>query len=154
MIGLDYRLNEEEFESIEQVDLTTADETSFLYYLFCGDIFFRINQAVFDAEWGWIPILGFAETLYSILKDLPETQTDEYIFTESDDQIRFELVDSALKIDFKYTTVPLEKSIEVDYEEMKMASLQFLAKVLDDFENQWPELYKNPTFKSYRALVK
>jgi hypothetical protein len=148
-IQLNYRLNPDLLSEIERFDLSQATETDFTYYLFCGDLFFNVEQHDLDAKWGWIPVLGFAKDFYAILLHLPNTKEAIYTFTESNDQILLHLKQTRVEVKTTYKKTEL---IAIDYEQIKQAVQHLLKKILSDLEERWPILKRNIIFNTYKEL--
>ena len=103
MIVLDYKLSEDYIKDLKWHDHATADRTTLDFYIFCGDITFQINDACFDAKWGWVPVLGFAISMYDIVEVLQVKKYFRFYFTESGDELNFELLNSFVKVSANYT---------------------------------------------------
>ncbi|SRR6266568_1692004 len=59
---------------------------------------FRIGDADFSTQWGWIPLLDFALGLTGLLARLPRSQHESFEFTESGAELRFELIDGDVEV--------------------------------------------------------
>jgi len=59
MITLDYRLSPLPGDRTDR-ELVSASESELRYSLFLGDVVFRVGDADFSANWGWVPVLDFA----------------------------------------------------------------------------------------------
>src|SRR5262245_24810805 len=88
MIFLDYHFDAIETARIKDEELISATHTDLDYYLFYGDVNFRIDKVVLDAE--SVPIIDFAEKLNEIAFGIQDGQTCQLEFTESDEVISFQ----------------------------------------------------------------
>jgi hypothetical protein len=142
MIILNYEYNLKEIKKLSNIDLSIISSTDIDYYLFCGNIIFRVNDRNFDALWGWIPIIDFATNLFLILSKIKEGESEIYYFTESEATIKFHRKDGSIMINPSYCLFE-EKVV---YEEMKATTHQFLKRVLTETSVQFPQLSKNSVF--------
>ena len=147
MIHLDYKLNPDEIGNIEAADLASATPTQLDYYLFAGDVEFRVGDQVFDAAWGWVPILDFARTLYVIVHDLADGATDHLEFTESEETIDFHRSGSRVVVTASYGAA----KADVELHELQDAAAAFLRRVTGDLSVRWPTLHQNPYFLQTRG---
>lgn len=147
MIKFDYTFSK---LGLEEMGENTSEELESLdleYYAFCCDLTMIINEHYFDIKWQWIPILHFSKYNYLIIFNLPKKNYDTYLFTESIDNIQYKLInENTVEINVNLHTTDIIKRVIVDYNELFSAVNLFYAKVLDDIQNKWPELLKNPYF--------
>ena len=149
MVILDYNLRNSELSRLQTVNWRNVDETDLDYYLFKGDILFRVDNANFDAGWGWIPILDFATQIFKIVAELKMVERNAFEFTESDAAIKFELRRNLVVISSNYS--PDEGKI--NYEELHISVSGFLHRVLTELGTHFPELRKNQYFLSRVELA-
>jgi hypothetical protein len=140
MVTLDYKLSTD--WNPHELDLRTADEMTLRYDAFPGDVVFRVDDADFSAQWGWVPILDFALALRTIAERL-----------EGHDRERFEFTESGATIDFRRDAGPIE--ISTSYAgaiartplfELSNAVETFIEDLADALEAQHPELATNEYF--------
>ncbi len=144
MITLDYNFNDADLNRLETYDLSKVDNTQLDYYLFTGDIIFKINEMDFSANWGWIPILGFAMNLYDISKKISSVKESRLSFTENEDYIFFEMINK----DYIRLTASYTGSFAViSLVELHCESRNFLLKVLCDLRSRWSDLNDNLFYK-------
>ena len=149
MISLDYSLEPAELLKLEKVDLTSATITDLDFYLFCGNVIFRIDEAVLDASWGWVPILNFASQLYEILYTIQDGETKSLEFTESEATIDFHRKGENITVTAEYAS---SEAITTVVELRKAVSI-FCCRVIADLSNQWHELSQNPAFKQRATMI-
>lgn len=80
------------------IDLASATETDLRYRSLLGDVEFRVGDADFSTQWGWIPLLDFALGLTDLLMRLPRSRHESFEFTESGAELRFELIDGEVEV--------------------------------------------------------
>ena len=141
-ISLDYRLSPTWNRETAKADLSSVDASDLHYRLFLGDIEFLIDGADFSARWGWVPVLGFAAALRSIVRSLPETQEELFEFSESDATLRFVHRDNTVWISSSYSQGRI--GADVSYAELRVAATAFLEAMLGDLYGAHPELKSNP----------
>ena len=124
------------------VDLATADAVQLDYELFCGDVHFRVDDANFDANWAWIPLLHFIDEIVLATKQLILEGHSKIDFTESDATIDFERSGSIVTISANYTSAVAQAPLT----ELVSAVRDFATKALSDLETEWPDLRSNQTF--------
>lgn len=149
MITLDYLLAQDEVRTLDATDLTHATAAELDYYLFRGDIYFRIDDQVFDASWGWVPIIEFATQLHILGRRLVEKGSETVEFTESEATINLRLADGKVVVSSSYSL----GTAEVDYFEFTKETERFLRSVLTDFARSYPSLLQNPNFVSRGKTV-
>jgi hypothetical protein len=149
MVMLEYSLDPSEKGRTESVDLAQATQEDFDFRLFCGDIVFRVGTAVFDARWGWVPVVGFAVELQDILSQLATEEEGELHFTESSATVSFRRVGSAIKVSATYTP----DKATVPFQELHDAVNEFLRRLLAGLRGEWPQLQDNLLFQQWSALV-
>ena len=140
-IVLDYSLSESWNRRVSEFDLPSADEATLRYRRFLGDIVFKVGDAAFSADWGWVPVLDFAVSLRAITATLVEERGEQqrFEFTESDAEIVFERDGPLVRIEASY--VPARA--EVSHVDLSLAAERFLARVVQDLERCHPSLAKN-----------
>jgi len=148
MITLDYNLNVSEVDRLKEIDWRNVDEADLDYYMFKGDIRFRVDKANFDAEWGWVTILDFATQIFEIVAELKGVGV--FTFTESDAGIQFKRQSDIVVISSNYS----EDEGIVDYEELFTSVSVFFRRVLTDLEKLFPELRQNVNFLSRIQMLK
>lgn len=149
MVSLEYSLSGWNSE-LSDSELVTADEVDFHYRLMPGDISFRVGEACFDAQWGWVPIVGFAVTLLAIIRSLPTILCSTFEFTESDAAITFKLQnDQVVEISANYS----DDIAVVPYRELEGAVEMFARRVLVDVLDRYSPLGSNEAFRSIRESI-
>lgn len=143
MIFLDYKLEPSELNRLTGLDITSASHTTLDYYLFCGDIYFQINDASFDAPWGWIPIISFSLPLCEIVCTIKNGEIRSLEFTESDDEIRFIRTEDVIDVACNYS----DAHAQVSLSEMKGASIRFAERIVHELSDRWPLLKTNKAFR-------
>lgn len=140
MVTLDYKLSTD--WNPHELDLRCADEMTLRYDAFPGDVVFRVDDADFSAQWGWVPILDFALALRTIAERL-----------EGHDRELFEFTESGATIDFRRDGGPIE--ISTNYAgavartplfELSNAVDAFIEDLADALETRHPELATNEYF--------
>lgn len=144
MIELNYILDPAYRRETEEFDLHTATDTDLEFYVFCGDFYFRIDQANFDARWRWIPILGMARQFYDAALVMAHGHEPLPIwFSESSDEIRFTLTpDGMLEVTTTYSPGRAICS-PVD---MLDASRAFLTRVCKELSESYPRVLESESF--------
>lgn len=139
-IALDYRLTPRWNRNfVEDWADVGADEIE--YDLLLGDIIFEIDGVDFSAPWGWIPVLGFARQVMSIIDSLRESESwNVFQYTESDAEITFRRYGNGVSIHTNYTP---GKEVTVEYQLLNSAVRDFASKMLDELANDRPSLLRN-----------
>ncbi len=149
MIHLDYSLEPAELRRLKGVDLASATRTQLDYYLFCGNVVFRIDDAVFDASWGWVPILDFAARLYELVHDLRNSTRQYLEFTESEARISLHLRGDRVEVTTNYVPSRAETSLDA----LQEVATAFLHRVLKDLRLHWPDIARNPAFREFEDMI-
>lgn len=149
MIHLDYNLEPSEIRKIEGVDLITATANDLDYYLFCGDIIFRIDNTNLDARWGWVPIINFATQLYLIASEIKEGEARKLEYTESAAVIEFSRQGGIIEIKAEQAHAKVEASL---YELRESATI-FICRLFSNLTSRWPKLAQNQFFKERVDIV-
>jgi len=141
MIKLDYALSPSWNEKTGSVALDTAEEWVLRYDCFLGDVIFLVYEVDLSARWGWVPILDFALGLDAIVNALGRDDgvAQVFEFTDSDATIAFRRDGEAVEVKASY--VP--GAARVAYRDIRAAVKAFMARVLDDFARDHPELLRN-----------
>lgn len=142
MIILDYKLNESELPRIKKFNLSEVTASDLDYYLFCGNIFFKIGGKNFDALWNWIPVIDFATQLYLISTNLIVGQCKSLYFTESEATIKFCRKENIISVAPSYVF----ENAEIDCSELQEASKEFLGNILESLSTSYPQLLENAPF--------
>ena len=124
MIFLDYNLDLGLAKQITDRDIISANHSALDYDLFCGDIYFRIDGANFDAVWNWIPVIQFSTELAKICCTLQNGETAEFEFTESDDKIWFSRTKEVIDVSSDYSNAHAQTSLA----EIRSASVSLLGQ--------------------------
>lgn len=77
------------------VDPRRTSESDLRFDVFLGDVELIIDGCRFAADWGWVPILDFADGMAWISNQLGQGQNAKFDFTESEGEIVFALVPAA-----------------------------------------------------------
>jgi hypothetical protein len=144
MITLDYRLSPLPGDYTDQA-LVSAGESELRYRLFFGDIVFRIGDADFSANWGWVPVLDFALGLEHAVRGLLHGKDEaEFEFTESDSTIRFQRDAADVFVSASYAPY----RTVVNLEDLLKAARAFRTRVVDDLSLIHPQLGLNSTIRN------
>jgi hypothetical protein len=147
MITLDYRLSPLPGDRADR-DLAAATEGELRYSLFTGDVVFRIDDADFSANWGWVPVLDFALGLEFVTLELWRGEEEaEFDFTESESTIRFRRDGRDVFISASYA--PHRAVTHLD--DLIGAVRAFRKRVVDDLSSIHPQLRVN---SAMRNLIK
>lgn len=143
MVSLDYKLELSEVNRLTDLDITSASHTTLDYYLFCGDIYFRINEVSFDAPWGWIPVISFSMQLCEIVCTIRDGETGRLEFTESEDEIRFTRTEDVIDVSCDYS----DGHAQVSLSDIRGASIRFATRIVAELSARWPLLKTNKAFQ-------
>ena len=144
MITLDYKLSPAPGESTAR-ELVSATESELRYSLFLGDVVFRVGDADFSANWGWVPVLDFALGLEGAARELLQGKEEaEFEFTESDSAIRFQRDQGDVFISASYAP---HRTV-VNLKDLVNAVRIFRKRVVDDLSLIHPQLRMNSTMRS------
>lgn len=149
MVILDYILDPEELQKLNELDLASVTGTQLDYYLFCGSIIFRVDSASLDALWKWIPVLDFAIKINEIVSGLADGHEEVLEFTECEATISIARTGPDVHIKATYTPA----SAHVPLEEIRKAAAGFLQKLKNDLLSRFPALAQNVAFKERLALL-
>ncbi|MGI8984750.1 MAG: hypothetical protein ACR2HM_09515 [Acidimicrobiales bacterium] len=149
MISLGYRLSDEWNKEHLASEVARLDETTLRYGFFMGDVEFRIDEASFDARWGWVPILDFAASLLSLMRSLPKTREAAFEFTESEAQISFAFKDSAVEVGATYSPA----TAAAPYDAMLAAVEAFALSTFDAAETVYPSIGANTAYIEMRSMT-
>jgi hypothetical protein len=150
MIFLDYHIEPAELSKLGAIDLTRITATQLDYYVFCGDIVFQIDDLVFDARWGWVPIVDFATQLFCNLKEISDGECKSLEFTESDATLQFTRSGEEIEIVGSYCS----SRARVRLWDMREAAKGFFARVMSDLTTKWPELSRNDAFRERMEMLR
>jgi hypothetical protein len=140
MVTLDYKLSTD--WNPHELDLRTADELTLRYDAFPGDVVFRIDDADFSAQWGWVPVLDFALALGTICDRLDGHDREAFEFTESGATIDFRRDSGLIEITTSYVMAVARTPLF----ELTNAVDEFLELLTGALETQHPELAENDDF--------
>jgi hypothetical protein len=140
MVTLDYKLSTT--WNPHELDLRSADELTLRYDAFPGDVVFRVDDADFSAQWGWVPVLDFALALGAIAERLDDHDSERFEFTESDATIEFRRDDGPIEISASYA----QSVARLPLFELTAAAEEFLARVTEGLASTHPELAGNEEF--------
>jgi hypothetical protein len=144
MIEIDYRLSPSWNRELSTKNLAETDEMSLRYDTFLGDIIFIVNGADFSARWGWVPIVDFAACLLYAIKDLSTgNERTSFDFTESDDELIFELEAGIVIITSTYNS----GRASVLLSDLGEAVVEFSRKLASDLQELYPETSQNSTIR-------
>jgi hypothetical protein len=150
MIDINYQLNSTELKEIRDEGLALATHASLDYYLFVGDIYFRIDGSNFDALWGWIPVIDFAFQLCDIAFNIRDGETRKLEFTESEAAILFLRQADNIEIASNFNS----SKARVSLIELQEKSKEFAEKLFNDLASRWPALVRNPFFNEKLDIIK
>jgi hypothetical protein len=145
MVTLDYKLSTD--WNPHELDLRTADEMTLRYDAFPGDVVFRIDDADFSAQWGWVPILDFALALGTIVDRLDGHDREVFEFTESGATIDFRRENGAIAISTSYAMANARAPLF----ELSNGVDTFLKQLTAALEEKHPELADNEDFVALTA---
>jgi hypothetical protein len=144
MITLDYKLSSPPGDRTDR-ELVSASESELRYSLFLGDVVFRVGDADFSANWGWVPVLDFALGLEHAARELLQGKEEaEFEFTESDSAIRFQRDDGDVFISASYAPHRTVANLE----DLVKAVRAFRKRVVDDLSLIHPQLRMNSTMRN------
>ena len=144
MITLDYRLSPLPGDRADR-ELVSASESELRYSLFLGDVVFRVDDADFSANWGWVPVLDFALGLEHAVRELLQGKEEaEFEFTESDSAIRFQRDEGDVFVSASYAP---QRAV-VNLEDLVKAVRVFRKRVVDDLSLIHPQLRMNSTMRN------
>ena len=144
MITLDYRLSPLPGDRVER-ELVSASESELRYGLFLGDVVFKVDDADFSGNWGWVPVLDFALGLEHAARELLQGKEEaEFEFTESDSAIRFQRDEGDVFISASYAP---HRTV-VNLEDLVKAVRAFRKRVVDDLSLTHPQLRMNSTMRN------
>ena len=149
MITLNYLISPDEELKLKQVTLANITASDLDYYLFRGDIIFRVDEKRLDTEWGWVPVVEFATQLFLILTKIVDGEERFLEFTESEATIRFLRHKEIVDLEASYVDV----YVSVDQSELRSASIEFFGRILEDISAKYPDLSKNPSFRERQKLL-
>lgn len=140
MVTLDYKLSAD--WNPHELDLRSADEMTLRYDAFPGDIVFRVDDADFSAQWGWVPILDFALALRTIVERLDGHDRELFEFTESGATIAFRRDNGPIEISTSYAAAIARTPLF----ELSNAVDAFVERLAGALEEKHPELADNESF--------
>lgn len=143
MIFLDYQLDPSHVKRLTDNQILSADDTSLDYYLFYGDVYFRVNEVSFDPFWGLIPVIFFSMQLCEISCGMADGEMSSLEFTEVEEQIHFLRAKDIIQITCDYSDARAQTSLP----ELRDASIDFANRVFDDLSNRWPLLKSTKAFQ-------
>lgn len=150
MIELDYSFDPDELKKLDQFDFRKLTLTDLDYYLFGGNIFFRIDGVSFDTPWGWIPVLNYCVRMCLVLLELQEQGESVLEFTENDAEISFtrEADGVCVSADF------LNAAASTCLSELRVAVKHFAGKLLRDLLHRWPSLAAMEPFQERLRTIR
>jgi hypothetical protein len=114
MIHLDFSISAEWEETIDLESLDSMDEGDLRYRAVLGDIVLEFGNGAANTDWGWIPLLDWAESLRLIRDELRSSISTEatFEFTESNSTIRFRRSNDIVSIEASYVEAVGECSFD------------------------------------------
>jgi hypothetical protein len=152
MINLSYTLTDPAvLAGLEQQDdVSTAARADLLWSGFPGDVGILSADGEISTDFEWVPLLHFASSMVSVVDQLTEPGTlAGYIFTESDDELRFERGRELVRISATFTDTALTTTIP----ELSDAVRRFILGLLDDLIDRHPGFAQNPVAGELRTAV-
>jgi hypothetical protein len=145
MIRLDFSISPEWEETVDLESLDSMDEGDLRYSAVLGDIVIEFANGNANTDWGWIPLLDWAEALRLIRDELRSTSTAEatFEFTESDSIIRFKRVNEKVQIEPSYVETIGECSFDAFSKEVD----QLRHAVFQVAKARYPSLANNVAYK-------
>ena len=128
---------------------TTMSAESLHYDCLLGDILFFVDKVDFSACWSWIPILDFSLVFFELVRDLPNSQSAMFAFTESDATISLNLVDGKVRIATSYVS----ESAVVEYESLYAELLSLVSRAIHELSTEHPLIMQNPYFIEISSRV-
>ncbi|MER7109521.1 hypothetical protein [Streptomyces sp. NPDC000229] len=146
MIVVSYVLSSDPVVLREQqsVNLAKADLVDLCYSCFGGDLTLKVNDADFSiVTGGGVQILDFALEFFTAGSSLKSGDSAQVTFAGMSDEIYLVPSGESVRVSSSYT----EDGVEVLKSEITSASREFLAKLLVDLGNRYPDLRKNRNVK-------
>jgi len=152
MIHLDFSISPEWEETIDLESLDSMDEGDLRYSAVLGDIVMEFSNGNANTDWGWIPLLDWAEALRLIRDELSSSTSTEatFEFTESDSKIRFKRSNDSVTVEASYVEVVGECSFESFSREVD----RFRHAVFQAAKDRYPSLGNNVAYKLLEAAGK
>jgi hypothetical protein len=126
------------------LDLSAATLTDLTYYLFWGEVRFRIEAAVFDPPGGSMPLLDFAAGFHYFVRDLRDGVADTFDLTECDAGIRLRRIADQVEVTADYTAGRALASRDM----LLDATTQGARGLVDNLAEAWPSLLQNEQFRT------
>jgi hypothetical protein len=145
MIHLDFSISSEWEETVDLESLDSIDEGVLRYSVVLGDIVMEFSNGNANTDWGWIPLLDWAEALRSIRNELSSSTSAEatFEFTESDSTIRFKRANDSVNVEASYAETVGECSFDVFSREVD----RFRHAVFQAAKDRYPLLRNNAAYK-------
>jgi hypothetical protein len=124
--------------------LRAATDSELRYDLFLGNVVFRIGDADFSADWGWVPVLDFALGLeHAIGELLRGRRIVEFEFTESERVIQFQRQNDDIVVSASYAPY----GADIALGELADAMRSFRKQVIEDLSSRYPALRMNSAMR-------
>jgi hypothetical protein len=149
MIHLDFSISPEWEETVDLESLDSMDEGDLRYSTVLGDIVLEFGNGNANTDWGWIPLLDWAEALRLIRDELSSSTSTEatFEFTESDATIRFKRANDNVNVEASYAEAVGECSFDAFSREVD----RFRHAVFQAAKDRYPSLGKNVAYKLLEA---
>lgn len=137
---LEYRLNDSLNE--RTVDLSSMDRGEILWHCFPGDVSIRGDVGAIETKFGWVPLAHFALAMARIYRELMsgESESSHYTFTESDDLLVFDVVNSGvirIRATFDHQEAVCAPA------QMNVAVVGFIRALRADLDGRFPGFREN-----------
>ncbi|MFN5103591.1 MAG: hypothetical protein ACOVQH_03805 [Burkholderiaceae bacterium] len=145
MIHLDFSISPEWEETVDLESLDSMDEGDLRYSAVLGDIVLEFGNGNANTNWGWIPLLDWAEALRLIRDELGSSTSTEatFEFTESDSTIRFKRTNDNVNVEASYAEAVGECSFDAFSREVD----RFRHAVFQAAKDRYPSLGNNVAYK-------
>lgn len=112
------------------------------YDCFLGDVILQSEQVNLSAPWGWIPILDFELSIFTLLRNLDEGDEEHFEFTESEAVLKFNRSGDVTAITASYA----DGVILTSQRDLVRRAEEQLTRTVQELLRQHPRLDQNPTF--------
>ncbi|MCE2812663.1 MAG: hypothetical protein LW850_19930 [Planctomycetaceae bacterium] len=145
MIHLDFSISPEWEETIDLESLDSMDELDLRYSIILGDIVLEFGNGNANTDWGWIPLLDWAESLRLIRDELRSSISTEatFEFTESNSTIRFRRSNDIVSIEASY----VEAIGECSFDSFSREVDRVRHAVFHAARDRYPSLGNNVAYK-------
>jgi hypothetical protein len=152
MIHLDFSISSEWEETVDLKLLKSMDEEDLRYSAVLGDIVLEFGNGNANTDWGWIPLLDWAEALRLIRDKLSSSTSAEatFEFTESDSTIRFRRSNDNVRVEASY----VEAVGECSFDSFSREVDRFRRALFQVARDRYPSLANNAAYQLLEAAEK